>query len=93
MKQKLEEKYLTDSYKRSLLDKLHSLRDNSLVQDCTTEFDNLILRYEVQEDSYQALSRYHSELRSNIQRAVCIHSRTIETLEQVSQLTQDIETF
>jgi len=93
MKQKLEEKYLPDSYKRRLLDKLHSFRQGSMsIQEYTTDFDDLILRCEVQEDSYQAVSRYRSGLRSDIQRAMFIHSREIETLKKASQLAQDIET-
>jgi len=93
MKQKLKEKYLPDSYKYRLLDKLHSLHQSSMwVQDYTIEFDDLILRCEVQEDSYQAISRYRSGLRLDIQRAMLIHSHKIETLEQTSQLAQDIET-
>jgi len=52
MKQKLKEKYLPNFYKHHLLDKLHSLRQCSRsAKDYTTEFDNLTLRCEVQEDS------------------------------------------
>ena len=48
MKQKFKEKYLSDFYKHRLSDKLHSLRQGSMpVQDYTTEFDDLILGYEV----------------------------------------------
>jgi len=46
----------------------------------------------VQEDSYQDISRYYFELKSEIQREIFIHSHKIETLEQASQLAQDIET-
>jgi len=68
MKQKFKEKYLPDTYKHRLLDKLHCLPQGSRsVQDYTTEFDNLTLRCEVREDSYQAISRYHFVLRSDIQ--------------------------
>jgi len=70
MKQKLKEKYILDSYKRRLLDKLHSLHHGSKsVQDYTIKFDDLTLRCKVQEDSYQAISRYRSGKRSDIQRA------------------------
>ena len=48
MKQKLKEKYLPDSYKHCLLDKLHSLRQGSRsVQEYTTDFDDVTLRCEV----------------------------------------------
>ena len=68
MKQKLKEKYLLDSYKHRLLDKLHRLHQGSMsVQEYTTDFDDLTLRCEVQEDSYQTISRYHFGLRSDIQ--------------------------
>ena len=88
MKQKLKEKHLPDSYKHRLLDKLHSIRqDSRLVQEYITDFGDLTLRCELQEDSYQAISRYCSGLRSDIQRAMFIHSHKIETLEQASQLT------
>jgi len=41
MKQKHKEKYLPDSYKHYLLDKLHSLRQgNRYVKDYTIEFDD-----------------------------------------------------
>jgi len=60
---KFKEKYLPDSYKHRLLDKLHSLRQGSrAVKDHTTEFDDLTLCCEVQEDSYQAIFRYYSKL-------------------------------
>ena len=92
MKQKLKEKYLPGSYKHSLLDKLHRLHQGSRsLQEYTTEFDDLTLRYEVQEDSYQTISNYRSGLRSDIQRAMFIHSHKIETREQTSELAQDIE--
>ena len=41
--------------------------------------------------SYQAIFRYHSGLRLDIQRVMFIHSHKIETLEQTRQLTQDIK--
>ena len=95
MKQKLKEKYLPNSYKWRLLDRLHSLRLNSRsVKDYTIEFDDLTLRREVREDSYQAISRYRYRLRSDIQRVILIHSLRffrIETLEQASQLAQDTD--
>jgi len=63
----LKEKYLLDSYKYHLLDKLHSLRQGSKsVKNYTIEFDDLTLRCEMQEDSYQTISRYRSGLRSDI---------------------------
>ena len=87
------EKYLPDSYKHRLLDKLHNFcQDSKSVQEYTTDFDDLTLRCEVQEDSYQAIFRYRFGLRSNIQRAMFIHSHKIETLEQASQPAQNIET-
>ena len=53
MKHKLKEKYIPDSYKHCLLDKLHNLRQSSRsIQDYTIEFDDLILRCDVQEDTY-----------------------------------------
>jgi len=39
----------------------------------TIEFDDLTLRYMVREDSYQGIFRYHSGLRSDIQRVMFIH--------------------
>ena len=68
MKQKFKEKYLSDSYTHRLLDKLHNFRPGSRsVQEYITDFDDLTLRCEVQEDSYQAISRYRSGWRSDIQ--------------------------
>ena len=73
IKQKLKEKYLHDSDKHRLLDKLHNIRyGNKSVQDYTIEFDDPTLRCEVQEDSYQAISRYRFGLRSDIWRAMFI---------------------
>jgi len=70
MKQKVKEKYLSDSHKHHLLDKLHNLRQGSMsVQDYTIKFDDLTLHCEVREDSYQAISRYRYGLRSDIHRA------------------------
>jgi len=93
MKHKLKEKYLSVSYKHYLLDKEYSLRQGSRsVPDYTFEFDDLILRCEVQEGSCQAISRNCSGLRSDIHRAMFIHSHKTKTLEQASQLAQDIET-
>ena len=56
------------------------------------EFDDLTLPCEMQEDSYQVISRYRSGLRSDIQRTMSIHSHKIKTLEQASQPAQDRET-
>ena len=68
MKQKLKERHLFYSYKYRLLDKLHGLRQGSRsVQDCPIEFDDVTLRCDVREDCYQAISRYCSGLRSDIQ--------------------------
>jgi len=93
MKQKIQEKYIPDYYKHRLLDKLHSLhQDSRSIQEYTTKFDDISLRCEVQEDYYQAISRYHFRLRLDIQRVTFIHSHKIETLEQASQLAQDIKT-
>jgi len=90
MKQKLKEKYLSDSYKHQLLDKLCSLRQGSRsVQEYIIKLDDLILRCQVQEDFYQVISQYRSGLRSDIQRAMFILSHKIKTLEQASQLAQD----
>ena len=59
MKQKLKKKYLFDSYKHHLFDKLHNFyQESRSVQDCTIKFDDLTLCCEVQEDSYQAISMY-----------------------------------
>jgi len=42
MKHKLKEKYIPDSYKHRLLDKLHNLRQSSRsIQDYTIEFNDL----------------------------------------------------
>jgi len=83
MKQKLKNKYLLNFFKHRLLDKLYSLRQvNRSVQDYTIEFDDLTLCCEVQEDSYQAIFRYSSGLKSEIQRAMFIH--VIETLEHAA---------
>ena len=80
MKQKFKEKYLPDFYKHRLLDKLYSLhQDSRPVQDYTIEFDNLTLCCKVREDSYQDIFRYHSELRSDIQQTMFIHSHKIDT--------------
>jgi len=77
MKQQLKKKYLPDSCKHRLLDKLHSFYQGSRsVQDYTIGFDDLTLHCEVQEDSYQVISRYRYALRSDIQRAMFTHSRT-----------------
>ena len=92
MKKKLKDKYLPDFFKHRLLDKLHNFRlGNMPIDDYTIEFDDLTLYCEVRENSYQAISRYRSGLRSDIQRAIFIHSHKIETFEQASQLAQDIE--
>ena len=90
----LKEKYLSNSCRHHLLDRLHSLHQGNMsVQDYAIEFDDLTLCCEVQEDSYQAISRYHFGLRSDFLRAMFIHSHKLETLELTSQLAQNIETF
>lgn len=43
------------------------------LQEYMTKFDDLTLRCDVQEDHYQAISRFHSELRSDIQLAMHVH--------------------
>jgi len=92
MKQKFKEKYHPDCYKHRFLDKLHNLCQGSRsIQDYTTEFDDLTLCFEVQEDFNQAISRYCFELRLDIQRIIFIHSHKLESLKQANQLAQDIE--
>ena len=87
MKNKLKEKYFPDSYRHRLLDELHHFRKESMsVQAYITAFDDLILNCELQEEPHQIISRYHSGLRTDIQWAMIIHSKTIKTFAQASQL-------
>jgi len=60
------------------------------VQDSMTTFDDLTLCCEVQGDCLQAISRFHSGLRSDRQRAMLIHSQNVTSMAQGSQLAQDI---
>jgi len=62
-----------------------------LVQAYTTSFDDLTLRCELQEDLYRTISRFRSELRTDIQWAMIIHSQPIMTLALANQLAQNIE--
>jgi len=75
MKDKFKEKYLHESYRHRLLEKLHNLHPGSMsIQNYMTTFDVLALHYEVQEDRHHAISRFHSRLGSDIQRAMLLHS-------------------
>ena len=63
MKDKLKEKYLPKSYRNHLLDELHNLHQgNMFVQNNTVRFDDLTLRCDVKEDSYQIIYRFCSGL-------------------------------
>ena len=61
------------------------------VQAYTTAFDDLTFRCELQEDPHQTISRFRSELRTDIQWARAIHSQTIRTLAQANRLAQYID--
>ena len=75
-----------------LLDKLQNFHQGSLsVQDYMITFDDLTLHCEVQEDHHQAIFKFCSGLRFDIQRAMLIHSQNMTFLAQASQLAQDIE--
>jgi len=67
-KNKLKEKYFSNSYKHCLLDELHHLRQGNMsVQRYTTVFDDRTLCCELQENPHQIISRFHFGLRTDIQ--------------------------
>ena len=92
MKDKFKGKYLIESYRQRLLDKLHNFRQGSMsIQDYMTAFDVITLHYEVQEDCLHVIFRFCLGLRSDIQCTMLIHSRNVTSLAQASQLAQDID--
>jgi len=75
-----------------LLDKLQNFHQGSLsVQDYMITFDDLTLHCEVQEDHHQAIFKFCSGLRFDIQRAMLIHSQNMTSLAQTSLLALDIK--
>jgi len=92
VKDKFKGKYLIESYRHRLLDKLHNFRQGSMsIQDYMTAFDVITLHYEVQEDCLHVIFRFCLGLRSDIQCTMLIHSRNVTSLAQASQLAQDID--
>ena len=59
MKDKLNEKYFSESYRHGLLDELYHFRQGSMsVQAYTIAFDDHTLRCELREDPHQTIFRF-----------------------------------
>ena len=84
MKLKLQEKYMSVSYKQRLLDQWqHLTQGNRPISEYIKKFDQFLVRYEDESDAI-VLSRFRSGLKDELRRELII--RDISTLEQTIQV-------
>ena len=63
----LKKKYLPSDYKQETYLKPHNLKQGSMsVDDCTPEFDNLMLKASIKEPEEQTIARYLGGLKYDV---------------------------
>jgi len=82
MKTKLEEKYLSPSYRGNLLDQWNNLRQGGKsANEYVAQFDEYRMRCAVREDEVMTLSRFQKGLNDDLRREVVL--RGVSTLDNV----------
>jgi len=91
MKMKLQEKYMTLSYKERLLDQWQCLIQSNRLMSYINQFDGFLNRCGENESNVVFLSRFRSGLREDFRQELFV--RDISTLEQAYQSVWDLDRF
>ncbi|KAF5470834.1 hypothetical protein F2P56_011322 [Juglans regia] len=90
MKRRLQEKYLTQSYRGNLLDQWNALtQGNRPVTKYVTQFDKFRMRCHIVEDEAMTLSRFRQGLKDDLRRELVL--RGVATLDHAYSLVRDYE--
>jgi hypothetical protein len=88
MKQKLQEKYLPESYKNKLLDHWNNLRQgNKSINEYITQFNDYMIRCAIRENKVITLRRFYKSLNDDLRREVVFQG--VSTLDQAYTLVKD----
>jgi hypothetical protein len=88
MKQKLQEKYIPQSYRNKLLDQWNNLRQgNKSINEYITQFNDYMIRCAIRENKAMTLRRFCEGLNDDLSREVVF--RGVSTLNQAYTLVQN----
>jgi hypothetical protein len=88
MKQKLQEKYIPQSYRNKLLDQWNNLRQgNKSINEYITQFNDYMIRCAIRENKAMTLRRFCEGLNDDHSREVVF--RGVSTLNQAYTLVQN----
>jgi len=88
MKQKLQEKYLPQSYRNKLLDQWNNLKQgNKSINEYITQFNDYIIRCAIRENEAMTLRRFCKGLNDDLRREVVFQG--VSTLNQAYTLVKD----
>jgi hypothetical protein len=88
MKQKLQEKYLPQSYRNKLLDQWNNLRQgNKSINEYITQFNDYMIRCAIRENEAMTLRRFCKGLNDDLRKEVVFQG--VSTLNQAYTLVQN----
>jgi len=88
MKQKLQEKYLPQSYRNKLLDQWNNLKQgNKSINEYITQFNDYMIRCAIRENEAMTLRRFCKGLNDDLRKEV--EFQGVSTLNQAYTLVQD----
>jgi len=88
MKQKLQEKYIPQSYRNKLLDKWNNLRqENKSINEYITQFNDYMIRCAIRENEAMTLRRFYKGLNDDLKREVLFQG--VFTLNQAYIFVQN----
>jgi hypothetical protein len=88
MKQKLQEKYLPQSYRNKLLDQWNNLRQgNKSINEYITQFHDYMIRCVIRENESMTLRRFCKGLNDDLRKEVVFQG--VSTLNQAYTLVQN----
>ena len=92
MKKKLKMRYLPTNYRQDIYLKIKNFKQQDLsVDECSTEFENLIINGDLQESEEQIIAHYLVGLRFDIARVIFM--QPYNTLEDMIKLALKVETL
>ena len=90
MKKKLKMRYLPTNYRQDIYLKIHNFKQQDLsVEECSTEFEKLIINGDLQESEEQLIARYLVGLRFDIARVIFM--QPYNTLEDMIKLALKVK--
>jgi len=88
MKQKIQEKYIPQSYRNKLLDQWNNLRqENKSINEYITQFNDYMIRCAIRENEAMTLRRFYKGLNDDLRREVLFQG--VFTLNQAYILVQN----